>query len=56
MNIQAQKEEAHCRSILRIDGNIEKSTNAQENVRSLNSRPIKEIDGVDRLIQRTSVI
>jgi hypothetical protein len=50
MNIKAQKEESHCRSIVEIDGNIEKSTIAREKVRSLSSRPIKEIDSVDRLI------
>jgi hypothetical protein len=50
MKIKAQKEEAHCRSIIGIDGNIEKSTIAQEKVRSLNNRPIKEIDGGDCLI------
>jgi hypothetical protein len=50
MKIKSQKEEAHCRSIIGIYGNIEKSTIAQEKVRSLSSRPIKEIDGVDHLM------
>jgi hypothetical protein len=50
MKIKAQKEEALCRSIVGIIGNIERSIIAQENVRTLSSRPIKEIDGGDHLI------
>jgi hypothetical protein len=50
MNIEAQKEESHCRSIVGIYGNIEKLTIAQEKVRSLYSRPIKEIGSVDCLM------
>jgi hypothetical protein len=50
MKIKSQKEEAHCRSIVRIYGNIEKSTIAKEMVRSLNGRPIKEIGSVEHLI------
>jgi hypothetical protein len=50
MKIKAQKEEGLCRSIVGIVGNIEKSTIAQENVRTLSSCPIKEIDSGDRLI------
>ena len=33
---------AHCRSVVEIDGNIEKSTNAQEKVRSLSSHMINK--------------
>jgi hypothetical protein len=43
MKIKAQKEEAHCRSIVGIDGNIEKSTNAQEKVRSLSNRRSRKL-------------
>jgi hypothetical protein len=50
MNIKAQKEEVYCRSVVGIDGNIEKSTIAQENVRSFSSHMINEIDDGDRLI------
>jgi hypothetical protein len=50
MKIKAQKEEEHFISIVGIYGNIEKSTIAQEKVRSLSSHLIKEIDGVDRLM------
>jgi hypothetical protein len=48
--IKAQKEEVHCRSIVGSYGNIEKLTIAQEKVRSLSGRSIKENDGVDRLM------
>jgi hypothetical protein len=50
MKIKYWKEEVHYKSIIRISGNIEKSTIAQEKVRSLSSRLIKGIDGVDCLI------
>ena len=50
MKIKSYKEEVHCRSIVEIYGNIEKSTIAQEKVKSFSSCPIKEIDGVDRLM------
>jgi hypothetical protein len=43
MNIKSQEGRAHCKSIVRIDVNIEKSTNVQEKVRSLSSRPIKKL-------------
>jgi hypothetical protein len=53
---QSSKGRANCRSVVGIDGNIEKSTNAQEKVRSLNSHPIKKSDSIDHLMERTSII
>jgi hypothetical protein len=40
---QSSEGRAHCRNVVGIDGKTEKSIDAQEKVRSLNSRPIKKL-------------